>query len=265
MHEDKYSNYSDNKLSTYSDGRTKSLSGEAFSSEKSDELCDRTDDESNRLSFNAKKIAINDSVYIQNISELITKQGKDSCTMMVSTNLFHTESKADKESEERMLEDREKRLNEIIDTFKNAEDNNSKNQCTLVDDTLTDKTSIKNPSIISEKTLGNDRTCEVLQVIMEAELPKMEEEEEEEEEVEYLDGATKEAEISRREEKSEAVPSRGITRRNSVQSEGTKSSDDREEEVKAKLEAREAETENRKVVTIAEKESKCEKCCCVVS
>ncbi|OAD56511.1 Type I inositol 1,4,5-trisphosphate 5-phosphatase [Eufriesea mexicana] len=283
LHDDKYSNYSDNKLSTYSDGRTKSLSGEAFSSEKSDELCDRTDDESNRLSFNAKKIAINDSVYIQNISELIAKQGKDSCTMMVSTNLFHAESKvskANKESEERMLEDREKRLNQIIDTFKNAEDNNSKNQCALVDDTLIDKTSIKNKSIMSEKTLGNDRTSEVLQVIMEAEQtvvhlgnsgtegegkmnPKMEAEkikleDECNEPNVCTDAAIKEVEMLKCDDKSEVVSSRQITRNNSVQSQGTKSSDNTED-VKTKLEA-----ENCKV-TIVQKESKCQKCCCVVS
>lgn len=50
-------NYSENKLSTYSDGRTKTLSGEALSSEKSDEICDKTDEEeSNRLSSNTDTI-----------------------------------------------------------------------------------------------------------------------------------------------------------------------------------------------------------------
>ncbi|XP_011878822.1 PREDICTED: uncharacterized protein LOC105568062 isoform X2 [Vollenhovia emeryi] len=51
FHDDRLSSYSENKLSTYSDGRTKTLSGEAVSSEKSDEICDKTDEEEgNRLS-----------------------------------------------------------------------------------------------------------------------------------------------------------------------------------------------------------------------
>lgn len=49
FHDDRLSNYSENKLSAYSDGRTKTLSGEAASSEKSDEICDKIDDGSNRL------------------------------------------------------------------------------------------------------------------------------------------------------------------------------------------------------------------------
>jgi len=57
FHDDRLSNYSENKLSTYSDGRTKTLSGDALSSEKSDEICDRTDEEEgNRLSLNTDKI-----------------------------------------------------------------------------------------------------------------------------------------------------------------------------------------------------------------
>lgn len=55
FHDDRLSNYSENKLSAYSDGRTKTLSGEAVSSEKSDEICDKTDEEeSNRLTPNAE-------------------------------------------------------------------------------------------------------------------------------------------------------------------------------------------------------------------
>ncbi|XP_026831038.1 LOW QUALITY PROTEIN: uncharacterized protein LOC105281757 [Ooceraea biroi] len=56
FHDDRLSNYSDNKLSAYSDGRTKTLSGEAVSSEKSDEICDKIDDEDNRSSSGADKI-----------------------------------------------------------------------------------------------------------------------------------------------------------------------------------------------------------------
>ncbi|XP_070513698.1 inositol polyphosphate-5-phosphatase A isoform X3 [Cardiocondyla obscurior] len=57
FHDDRLSNYSENKLSTYSDGRTKTLSGEAMSSEKSDEICDKTDEEEgNRLSPNTDRI-----------------------------------------------------------------------------------------------------------------------------------------------------------------------------------------------------------------
>ncbi|TGZ48639.1 Type I inositol-1,4,5-trisphosphate 5-phosphatase [Temnothorax longispinosus] len=57
FHDDRLSNYSENKLSTYSDGRTKTLSGEAVSSEKSDEICDKTDEEEgNRLSLSTDRI-----------------------------------------------------------------------------------------------------------------------------------------------------------------------------------------------------------------
>ena len=55
--DDRLSNYSENKLSAYSDGRTKTLSGEAVSSEKSDEICDKTDEEeNNRLTPNTERI-----------------------------------------------------------------------------------------------------------------------------------------------------------------------------------------------------------------
>ncbi|KAM0730715.1 Inositol polyphosphate-5-phosphatase A [Formica fusca] len=57
FHDDRLSNYSENKLSAYSDGRTKTLSGEAVSSEKSDEICDKPDEEgNNRLTPNAERI-----------------------------------------------------------------------------------------------------------------------------------------------------------------------------------------------------------------
>lgn len=57
FHDDRLSNYSENKLSAYSDGRTKTLSGEAVSSEKSDEICDKTDEEEgNILTPNTERI-----------------------------------------------------------------------------------------------------------------------------------------------------------------------------------------------------------------
>lgn len=57
FHDDRLSNYSENKLSTYSDGRTKTLSGEAISSEKSDDICDKTDEEEgNRLTPSTDRI-----------------------------------------------------------------------------------------------------------------------------------------------------------------------------------------------------------------
>jgi len=55
FHDDRLSNYSENKLSAYSDGRTKTLSGEAVSSEKSDEICDKMDEE-DRLSPSANRM-----------------------------------------------------------------------------------------------------------------------------------------------------------------------------------------------------------------
>ncbi|XP_020284387.1 uncharacterized protein LOC109855028 isoform X2 [Pseudomyrmex gracilis] len=50
FHDDRLSNYSENKLSAYSDGRTKTLSGEGVSSDKTDE------EESNRLSLSTERI-----------------------------------------------------------------------------------------------------------------------------------------------------------------------------------------------------------------
>lgn len=57
FHEDGLSNYSENKLSAYSDGRTKTLSGEGASSDKSDEICDKIDDGSNRLNSSTEQVA----------------------------------------------------------------------------------------------------------------------------------------------------------------------------------------------------------------
>lgn len=284
LHDDKYSSYSDKKLSTYSDDRTKSLSGEAFSSEKSDELCDKTDDESNRLNLNTKKIGINENLYLQNISELITKQDKDSCTMIVSTNLFQTENKLSKMNEERMFEDREKRLNEIIDTLQNTEDNNSKNQYAFEkNDALVDNISIKNKTIISETTLENEQTPEVLKDITETEqvshleinrmkvkkifVPKIKEEIKLEQNkcnetnvcinVKDVDAGIKQAEILRFDSKNEIIGSQQVTRSNSVQSQNDNTED-------VKLKAYKSDAENCKD-NIIRKESKCQKCCCVVS
>ncbi|XP_076650877.1 inositol polyphosphate-5-phosphatase A isoform X1 [Halictus rubicundus] len=69
LHDDKYVGYADNKLSTYSDGRTKSLSGEAISSDKSDELCEKLDDESNRLRKRSEE-----DLFLQNLDELIASR-----------------------------------------------------------------------------------------------------------------------------------------------------------------------------------------------
>ncbi|XP_014487452.1 PREDICTED: uncharacterized protein LOC106751144 isoform X2 [Dinoponera quadriceps] len=55
FHDDRLSNYSENKLSAYSDGRTKTLSGEGASSNKS---CDKTDEgSSNRLDSSTELVA----------------------------------------------------------------------------------------------------------------------------------------------------------------------------------------------------------------
>lgn len=54
FHDDRLSNYSENKLSAYSDGRTKTLSGEGASS---DEIGDKTDEGSHRLSSSTERVA----------------------------------------------------------------------------------------------------------------------------------------------------------------------------------------------------------------
>lgn len=67
FHDDRLSNYSENKLSAYSDGRTKTLSGEAVSSEKSDEIGDKTDEEeSNRLSPTERIVEITEKTIYPN-------------------------------------------------------------------------------------------------------------------------------------------------------------------------------------------------------
>ncbi|XP_078039774.1 uncharacterized protein LOC144471528 [Augochlora pura] len=69
LHDDKYVGYPDNKLSTYSDDRTKSLSGEAISSDKSDELCEKLNEESNRLRKRSEE-----DLFLQNLGELIASR-----------------------------------------------------------------------------------------------------------------------------------------------------------------------------------------------
>ncbi|XP_076383217.1 inositol polyphosphate-5-phosphatase A isoform X1 [Megalopta genalis] len=69
LHDDKYVGYPDNKLSTYSDDRTKSLSGEAISSDKSDELCEKLNEESNRLRKRSKE-----DLFLQSLDELIASR-----------------------------------------------------------------------------------------------------------------------------------------------------------------------------------------------
>lgn len=268
LHDDKYSDYSDKKLSTYSDDQTKSLSGEAYSSEKSDELCDKIDDESNRLSLNTKRIGINESIYLQNISELIGKSDKNSRAMTVSTNLFNAGNKT---SEERMLEDREKRLNQVINTLDSTEDNNSKNQRALTDDT----TSIKSRNIVSETPPPtNERTSKVSQVIIteteqrivrhernetedklentETEKIKLEQDTCNETNVEDFE----QVEISRYDSKCEMIISKQVTNSDFVQSQSSSDGN--------ALKVCKSDVENCKDDVVG-KENKCQKCCCVIS
>lgn len=75
FHDDRLSNYSENKLSTYSDGCTKTLSGEALSSEKSDEICDKTDEEeSNRFSPNTDTIVEKESNIYSNDPDSVSSK-----------------------------------------------------------------------------------------------------------------------------------------------------------------------------------------------
>ncbi|KOC59223.1 Type I inositol 1,4,5-trisphosphate 5-phosphatase [Habropoda laboriosa] len=253
LHEDKYSNYSDNKLTTYSDGRTKSLSGEAFSSGKSDEL-KKTDDENNRLS--SKKLEINESVYLQNISELITKQDKDTCAMIVGTNLFEKE---DQVNEETMLDVKEKRLNKVIDSLQSIEDNNSKNQRTLAEDPVLDKPSVKSRVTSLDKSAENLGEYNAEQIGVH--LGSIEADDKLEVAESFAATIYKEAEILKCDRRGETIVSRQTTRSNSVQSQDTS---DNTGDVRMKLKAFDA-TEKSKQHNIVEKESKCEKCCCIVS
>lgn len=95
FHDDRLSNYSDNKLSTYSDGCTKTLSGEAISSEKSDDICDKTDEEEgNRLTLSTDRIigkennaySKDDSVSNKDLYfEKDSREFKDECDMCKET------------------------------------------------------------------------------------------------------------------------------------------------------------------------------------
>nr|XP_034179183.1 uncharacterized protein LOC117603799 isoform X2 [Osmia lignaria] len=221
LHEDKYSNYSDNKLSVYSDGQTKSLSGEAFSSEKSDETCEKKIHErSNRLSSNTK-IAIDENVYLRDISELLTSQDKNAYPMMVGTNVYRVGSKID---EDKMLEAKEQRFNEIIDTL---EENNSRNLCALVQND--DESSIKDRKVITEDP-ANDQTSQVLKYARteqievhsgDNEADKLSERDTKGVKTEQNVGGglrTNEVEILRCDNKNETVITQQITRSNSIQS-----------------------------------------------
>jgi hypothetical protein len=98
------SNYSENKLSTYSDGRTKTLSGEAMSSEKSDEIGDKTDEEEgNRLSSSTDRIEKENNTNSQCHNESVSSKDlyfeednrefiEDECDMCKETHKCQTES-----------------------------------------------------------------------------------------------------------------------------------------------------------------------------
>ncbi|XP_053976896.1 uncharacterized protein LOC128875387 [Hylaeus volcanicus] len=221
LHDDKYSNYSDNKLSTYSDGRTKSLSGEAFSSEKSDELCDKIDDESNRL--NSKKVGIKADMYLQNIGELLTNQ--DTCTMIVSTNLFQMGSKTD---ESKMCDVKEQHLNEIIDTAQNVKHNDRRDQYVIhcpKGQTLRFQTS---PTLQETEVRLEER--DISDKPSETEADSMKEEQTNSNKIDVCN----EVEISGCEGNNEILALRETTRSNSVQSQDT---GDYTESVKLKLKA----------------------------
>ncbi|XP_076240244.1 uncharacterized protein LOC143182848 [Calliopsis andreniformis] len=236
--DEKYSNYSENKLSTYSDGRTKSLSGEAFSSEKSDELCEKMDNESNRL--NSKTIEVKEGVYLQDINELITKE--NTCTMMVSTNLFQTKSKVD---ENKTSDIKEQHLNEIMDKAR--------------------RSSIKSKSLNLEEQ--NEQTSQVLQteahlerIRIETDSLRAEEGSIKTEQAICSDtNVCNETEILRYDSKNEIVTSKETTRSNSVQSQDTS---DNTGSVKLKLKAKVTERCKNNIV---DKKSRCQKCCCIVS
>ncbi|XP_011702846.1 PREDICTED: uncharacterized protein LOC105458926 [Wasmannia auropunctata] len=106
FHDDRLSNYSENKLSTYSDGRTKTLSGDAVSSEKSDEICDKTDEEDgNRLILSADRIVGKENNAYSNDNEVISsrdlyfdeddrKSIEDECDMCKETKCQMIEARA---------------------------------------------------------------------------------------------------------------------------------------------------------------------------
>nr|XP_003708646.1 PREDICTED: uncharacterized protein LOC100875658 isoform X1 [Megachile rotundata] len=259
LHDDKYNNYSENKLSVYSDDQTKSLSGEAFSSEKSDETCEKILDENNRLSSNTNKIAIDENVYLRNISELITSQDKNS--MMVSTNVFRMGSNID---QDKMLEAKEQRLSEIIDTLQIMEDNNSKNRCVLLPVEAVDESSIKSRNVILENPV-NDQTSEVLKYTRteQIEVHPMENEADKlsgREPKETGQNVKSSEEILRCDGKNETVIMQQITRSNSLQSQDISDSTGN---LKLKLKA--YQVSERCKHNIAEKKSRCQKCCCIVS
>ncbi|KZC15014.1 Type I inositol 1,4,5-trisphosphate 5-phosphatase [Dufourea novaeangliae] len=243
FHDDKYSNYSDNKLSTYSDRPTKSLSGEAISSEKSDELCEKLD-ESNRL--NLKRTGSKEDLFLQNIGELITSRG--TAATIVNTNLFRTASKMDEvvdkiENDRYALsEDRDRRESSIRCTT-HVLGGSSKLRQVLQ--------GIKNRETEApiERNTIDDESCGIKTEALERTRAKCNE----------ID-VCNDTEISRYESKHEIVASKVTTRSNSVQSQDTGVTTGN---VKLKLKA--CQVTERYKHNIVGKKSRCKKCCCIVS
>ncbi|XP_076165417.1 inositol polyphosphate-5-phosphatase A isoform X2 [Ptiloglossa arizonensis] len=256
LHDDKYSNYSDNKLSTYSDGRTKSLSGEAFSSEKSDELCDKIDDESNRL--NSKQMGIKADAYLHEIGELLTNQ--ETRAIVVGANLFQMGSKAD---ENDILAVKEQRFNEIIDTVQSIE-HKDKDRYALIEDTVRNKFNTKNRALEttrkeSPRALQDTAVCfergRVQNEPFKTELDNVKAEQ-----VYSNREMPFETQLSRCESRQEITVSKDTTRSNSVQSQDT---GDNTGNVQLKLKG--YKVAERCKNNVVEKERRCQKCCCIVS
>lgn len=276
LHDDKFSNYSDNKLCTYSDGRTKSLSGEAISSERSDELCDKVDEERNRLSLNTEKtIEVKERAYLQNITELISNRNVH--LKGCSTN-FQSEGDAIEEVQPKAVE---QQFDKCIG-IQNIEGNiDNENQYSLVGSKVLDKSSIKNSNLSSDELITSQLSSKVLQRTgprkihagsEKAETANERENEPLDEKDQQSDSnvinthssfhgtTTNEMEILRCESKQEILSSKQTTRSNSVQSQDII---DNTGNVKIKLKAYTV-TERYKN-NIVRKKGRCQKCCCVVS
>ncbi|XP_076631076.1 inositol polyphosphate-5-phosphatase A isoform X1 [Colletes latitarsis] len=253
LHDDKYSSYSDNKLSTYSDGRTKSLSGEAFSSEKSDELCDKIDDESNRL--NSRKMGIKADVYQQDIGELLTNQDR---AMMVSTNLFQVESKAE---ENKIRDVKEQRLNEIVDTVQKVKHNDREDQYALIEDKAHNKSSIKSRSM--ETSAKSEHAS-----------PQLQETNIRLESVQDKPLKTKAESIKAEQtncnridvyNEAEILGYEGKSLRETVKSSSVQSQDTSDNTGNVKLKLKAYKVTERCKRNIVGKKDRCQKCCCIVS
>ncbi|XP_024936249.1 uncharacterized protein LOC107263069 isoform X2 [Cephus cinctus] len=287
LHDDRHSTYSDNRLSTYSDHRTKTISGDGSSLEKSDEICNKIDEESEKLSTNTDDKAesieadlTKDSHEEELISKSIMEEVRVQEKRIQSIDTRFTQSFRTKQSlpedvgnenasKDTAVETREYRVensgtkhiildlpdgvpedNETVQKLLNSEDSNEKDH----------RVGAKEGEILAKNSTDEDHA--------EAnDIPKS-----------YQTNACKSAlikespksctrkataneiEVLRSDSRQEMLASKATTRSNSIQSQ-----DASENPGNAKLKLKAYEVTESYKKGIAKNKGRCQKCCCIVS